>query len=311
MESLICLGILALPLLLIVQHPWETLVIVLVLGTSWYVLRSKKEAERSKEEAYWGANYDAECLRGALKEEARLRAIKLAGVDAMTGRQFEEYVARLLENEGFQIAMTPESNDFGVDIIAQKETAKYAVQVKRYKSKVAGAAISAAVAGKAFYDCSHCMVITNSHFTQGATRLAQANQCVLVDRDEIIQWIMSYQAETEGEVSSTYCRWDSRHTEAPASQAYAISISDVTVRRDNCEAVHVEGTIHNAGKTSRTATAGAILYDSDLHPIGSSDILTSPQPIPADECWVLDLIVHEYTNRPSLQLMDHWEVIAV
>ena len=89
-------------------------------------------------------------------------------VDEMTGVRFEEYIIVLLEHRGYRVRHTGRSGDNGVDIIAEKEKQKHAVQVKRQKFPVSRRAVSDAVAGKALHNCTGAMVITNNMFTSGA-----------------------------------------------------------------------------------------------------------------------------------------------
>lgn len=124
---------------------------------------------------------------------ARLRALQLSDVDTMTGVAFEHYVGKLLEAQGYHVTFTSASNDFGVDIIARKGKDSYATQLKRYTGAVGRFAITDAVGGLAKYGCTKAMAITNSHFTPSAKELAAVNNCVLVDRDQLAQWIVDFQ----------------------------------------------------------------------------------------------------------------------
>ena len=45
------------------------------------------------------------------------------------------------------------------------------------------------VGGMKQYGCAAAMVITNSYFTEGAAALAEANECALVDRDTLAEWM--------------------------------------------------------------------------------------------------------------------------
>lgn len=38
------------------------------------------------------------------------------------------------------------------------------------------------------------MVITNNYFQKGAIILAESNNCLLIDRNLLITWIMEYQS---------------------------------------------------------------------------------------------------------------------
>jgi restriction system protein len=128
-----------------------------------------------------------------VKTVAKLRALHLSDIDTMTGVAFEHYVGTLLEQQGYQVRFTSASNDFGVDIIAKKEKDIYAIQLKRYTGTVGRVAITDAIGGLAKYGCTRAMAITNSYFTSSAKELAAVNQCVLIDRDQLAQWILDFQ----------------------------------------------------------------------------------------------------------------------
>ena len=122
----------------------------------------------------------------------RFRALGMDEVDNMPGLLFEEYVAKLLEHQGYNTRVTPASGDLGVDIVAQKGNVRYAVQCKRHHGGVSRRAVSDAVAGKSYYECNEAMVVTNNYYTTGALELARSNHCILVDRNELAQWANSY-----------------------------------------------------------------------------------------------------------------------
>jgi len=56
---------------------------------------------------------------------------ELLRIDELPGYEFEYYIANLLEALGFSTTVTSRSNDYGVDVIAEKSDSKYAIQVKR------------------------------------------------------------------------------------------------------------------------------------------------------------------------------------
>lgn len=127
------------------------------------------------------------------QERARLKVLQLSDIDAMTGVAFEKYVGKLLKMQGYSVRFTPASNDFGVDIIAKKEADTYAIQLKRYSRSVGRMAITDAIGGLAKYGCTKAMAITNTYFTSSARELAAVNNCILVDRDILAQWIVAFQ----------------------------------------------------------------------------------------------------------------------
>ncbi len=123
-----------------------------------------------------------------------LRILKLTDVDRMTGVQFESYVAELLVAQGYKVSTTPTTGDYGVDLVARKDGTTYAVQLKRYNKPLNQLPIREAVAGKAHYKCTAAMVITNSTFNKAAKTLAESNDCVLIDRNALAQWVAAFQA---------------------------------------------------------------------------------------------------------------------
>ncbi len=127
------------------------------------------------------------------QQAKRVRALQIADVDRMTGTRFEEYVAQLLQDQGYQVKHTGASGDLGVDLVARNGQFKYAVQIKRQADAVSRRAVSDAVAGMAQYGCNAAMVVTNNYFSPGAQELARANHCVLIDRERLARWIIEFQ----------------------------------------------------------------------------------------------------------------------
>lgn len=123
---------------------------------------------------------------------ARIQAIDIDDVDNMSGSDFEYYVAEIMAGQGFNTSVVGQSGDMGVDVVAEKNGSKYAVQVKRHSSNISRRAVSDAVAGKNYYDCTHSMVVTNSYYTKGAVALSESTGCILVDREKLAKWVIAY-----------------------------------------------------------------------------------------------------------------------
>ena len=104
--------------------------------------------------------------------------------DYMEGHDFEKFCAELLAANGFSnVYVTQESNDQGIDVLAEKLGVKYAIQCKRYSSDVGNKAVQEVFAGKSYYGCHVGVVLTNRYFTQSAKELAEKTQIFLWDRD--------------------------------------------------------------------------------------------------------------------------------
>lgn len=117
---------------------------------------------------------------------------QLYAIDWMEGHEFELWCADALRKLGYHhVKVTPGSGDQGVDVLAQKDGIKYAVQCKRYSSDLGNKPVQEVHAGKAIYHCHVGVVITNQHFTTGAKELAAATDTLLWDREWIHKYLLS------------------------------------------------------------------------------------------------------------------------
>ncbi|MFQ8990908.1 MAG: restriction endonuclease [Ruminococcus bicirculans (ex Wegman et al. 2014)] len=114
------------------------------------------------------------------------RKYTLKQLDKMDGHQFEYACADILKANGYKhVKVTRSSGDFGVDIIAEKDKVRYAIQCKRYNHKLDNTPIQEVVGGLAYYQCDKGAVMTNQYFTEPAKHLAQVNDIELLDRDTL------------------------------------------------------------------------------------------------------------------------------
>lgn len=119
---------------------------------------------------------------------------KLLSVDLLDGHAFEYWCAAFLREIGFiKVEVTPGSGDQGVDILAEKDGIKYAIQCKCYASNLGNTPIQEVTAGKSFYHCHVGVVMTNRYFTPKARELAEATGTLLWDRD----WIAAHLKSAE------------------------------------------------------------------------------------------------------------------
>ncbi len=104
---------------------------------------------------------------------------------AMSGTEFEDYVARIARSCGVPVIMTSITGDWGVDIIVGKRPHRLAIQCKRQSRPVGAAAVQEVVAGAPMQDCTKTMVVTNHEFTPAARKLAERHGCELVGGAEL------------------------------------------------------------------------------------------------------------------------------
>lgn len=121
---------------------------------------------------------------------------QLNNIDLMEGHDFEYWCADLLRKNGFtQVEVTRGSGDQGVDILAQKDGIRYAIQCKNYSSDLGNKPVQEIHAGKMIYHCHIGAVMTNRYFTAGGKEAAAATGVLLWDRD----WIAQHLPKEEGE----------------------------------------------------------------------------------------------------------------
>ncbi|OON91214.1 MAG: hypothetical protein ATN34_05165 [Epulopiscium sp. Nele67-Bin002] len=118
-------------------------------------------------------------------------SIDMATIDTMDGYEFEHVVCKLFEKQHYKSYVTKASGDFGADVIAQKKGEKVVVQVKRYSKNVGIRAVQEVHAAKSYYHGTKAVVVTNSHFTVNAKKLAHSCNVQLVDREQLIRWLQS------------------------------------------------------------------------------------------------------------------------
>lgn len=112
-------------------------------------------------------------------------------VDGMSGRQFEEFVARLLEKKGYRVQRKGGSGDFGADVICEAAQDRILVQAKKRTppDTIGPSVIRDVVGGMSFHDCDQAMVVTNVDFSSAAEEQASCVPCELVGRENLKRWM--------------------------------------------------------------------------------------------------------------------------
>jgi restriction system protein len=102
-----------------------------------------------------------------------------------SGREYEIYCKRILEEADWSVVLTPGSGDQGADIIAENNDIRVVVQCKFYDSSVGNKAVQEAYAAAGFQDAHFAVVVTNSIFTKSARQLAHKNNVVLMHHEDL------------------------------------------------------------------------------------------------------------------------------
>jgi HJR/Mrr/RecB family endonuclease len=110
-------------------------------------------------------------------------------VGAMSGSQFEIFVAQVLRAMGYKTSVLGGSGDQGVDIIALSQDGKVAVQCKNYQKPVGNKPVQEVFAGAKHYACKHAWVVAPAGYTRGAYELARSVGVLLFDANSMRTWI--------------------------------------------------------------------------------------------------------------------------
>lgn len=112
-------------------------------------------------------------------------------LDNLTGADFEELVARILETKGFAVQRLGRSGDRGIDLVATDANgARWAIQAKRYHGSVPYRALQEIHSGQSLYGANHAVVVSNSTFTAQARRDAPSLGIELWGRDFVVDGLM-------------------------------------------------------------------------------------------------------------------------
>ena len=144
-------------------------------------------------------------------------------IDNMSGTKFEEFLQVHFKKQGFKVHLTPATNDYGADLIIERDGIKTVIQAKRWNQHVGIEAVQQVVGAINHYGAASGMVITNSYFTQQAVNLALSNSIELWDRKKLIQFFsqnngreMAEESNKHFDVNEPVYETEENSTECPA-----------------------------------------------------------------------------------------------
>ncbi|MET7305310.1 restriction endonuclease [Embleya sp. NPDC005575] len=121
-------------------------------------------------------------------------AVSLAGVDAMSGREFEHLVAGLCRRDGCsRVRVSGGAGDLGADVVGLlPDGRRFVVQCKRFAvtSKVGSPDMQRFLGtGRHVHGAQVLIFATTTVFTTPARNLGVAQSVVLIDRDRLGAWL--------------------------------------------------------------------------------------------------------------------------
>ncbi len=104
--------------------------------------------------------------------------------------EFEVWFKDLLNELGYEkVTLTSSSNDEGIDVLAEFNGLKVAVQCKRWKRAVSGPNVQAFLGAMHHAGAQSGLFVTTGLFTASAKKMASSHLIELVDRAELPDWI--------------------------------------------------------------------------------------------------------------------------
>ena len=101
-------------------------------------------------------------------------------------RNFEFYAGEYLKEQGYHVEVTQGVADWGVDIFCEKDSKKYAVQVKMYgtsKTKISRKQIFELYGVMTYFDCQGAKMIYNGGIMKDAIQAAEKLHIELIELD--------------------------------------------------------------------------------------------------------------------------------
>jgi len=126
----------------------------------------------------------------------------LQNVRAMSGSQFEHFVAALMRGLGYRAQVLGGSGDQGVDVIATGQGERIAIQCKQYAKPVSNKPVQEVFAGAKHHGCTKAWVVAPMGFTKGAFTLARSVGVDLYDLSALREWIRQIDRREQAQASA-------------------------------------------------------------------------------------------------------------
>ena len=127
--------------------------------------------------------------------ELRYGSLHINELKKLSGIEFEDYLAVLFKNHGYQVQTIPTTGDYGADLILHKDQQLIAVQAKCYTGSVGVTAVQEALSGMAYYRCHSAWVVTTGNYTANAVELARQSKVQLLGSNELGKLILQMQKQ--------------------------------------------------------------------------------------------------------------------
>lgn len=128
------------------------------------------------------------------QNQIQAKPLTIDDVDRLNDYLFEAYIGALYEKQGYEVQITPRSGDKGIDVLAFKDGANYAIQCKHSKNNIGQECMSEVLSGAKYYETIHGksfipLTWTNSHYSSTAIDFAETIGIEYCDRENLMQWV--------------------------------------------------------------------------------------------------------------------------
>lgn len=124
------------------------------------------------------------------KAESNYKNLTLFDIDRLNPNLFEACIAAVYKKQGFEVFLTPYSNDKGVDVVILNNGENYLIQAKQSKSLVGNDAIQEICTAKNYYEDKFkekfsLLTITNNDYSSSAIILGNSNKIKMLNRTNL------------------------------------------------------------------------------------------------------------------------------
>ena len=148
--------------------------------------RVRREAERAQQEAERQRERVRREAERAQQEAERTRRRKLRDFwMSLSGREFEQELATLYRQQGYEVQSTPISGDEGLDLIMRKNGEKTVVQCKSHKAPVGPAIVRELYGSMVATGADNAILACTGGFTKGVRDFAKGKPIELIAASEL------------------------------------------------------------------------------------------------------------------------------
>ena len=127
---------------------------------------------------------------GTKIEESKPQVQSITDIDRLNPNLFEATIGALFKKQGFEVKLTPFSNNKGVDVVVLKEGENYLIQAKQTKSLIGNEGIQEICTAKRYYEDKFkeqfkLLTVTNNDYSSSSVILARSNDIRLLNRKHL------------------------------------------------------------------------------------------------------------------------------